>query len=536
MKLFLHASVLMLLLFALVAGVGSAFLTPHGEPPWMALVFAVAMFAVEYWYAPRIIEWLFDIQWDDQGTELPARNREFLGKLCADRGLKMPRVGFISSDTPNAFTYGRAPGNARVVVTTGLLRILDTEETNAVLAHEMGHVEHWDFVVMTVAALAPVLLYQLYRAALRAGDSPENGDNKNKAPFLVEGSYLCYLLSRFLVLMLSRTREYSADRYAARVTGTPNALASALIKIAYGMVRVDGEFQHAMQDAAGDQRSRLSWERSNTGALALMGISNLHAGGALALGRSDGRGASGLMRWDLVNPWARLYELNSTHPLTALRIRSLNEEAEVMHQKPEYPLPEDRRMSWDTFPLEALIWAAPWLAAAALVVVLKIGRPPSSLGPSLLMLTGMAWVCRIWFRYYGTMQPATIEQLLQDVEVSEMRPRAVRLEGKILGFGVPGAFWCPDLVLQEDGSLLYVWYRQSIPFARLIFALSSADRYIGQRVVIEGWFRRGLRPYLEISCLMGEDGKPRRAYSRWVQYGAAAVVAMGGFVWMAVAR
>jgi hypothetical protein len=368
------------------------------------------------------------------------------------------------------------------------------------------------------------------------GDSPENGDNKNKAPFLVEGSYLCYLLSRFLVLMLSRTREYSADRYAARVTGTPNALASALIKIAYGMVRVDGEFQHAMQDAAGDQRSRLSWERSNTGALALMGISNLHAGGALALGRSDGRGASGLMRWDLVNPWARLYELNSTHPLTALRIRSLNEEAEVMHQKPEYPLPEDRRMSWDTFPLEALIWAAPWLAAAALVVVLKIGRPPSSLGPSLLMLTGMAWVCRIWFRYYGTMQPATIEQLLQDVEVSEMRPRAVRLEGKILGFGVPGAFWCPDLVLQEDGSLLYVWYRQSIPFARLIFALSSADRYIGQRVVIEGWFRRGLRPYLEISCLMGEDGKPRRAYSRWVQYGAAAVVAMGGFVWMAVAR
>jgi hypothetical protein len=91
-------------------------------------------------------------------------------------------------------------------------------------------------------------------------------------------------------------------------------------------------------------------------------------------------------------------------------------------------------------------------------------------------------------------------------------------------------------VLHEDGSLLYVWYRQSIPFARLIFALSSADRYIGQRVVIEGWFRRGLRPYLEISCLMGEDGKPRRAYSRWVQYGAAAVVAMGGFVWMAVAR
>jgi len=154
------------------------------------------------------------------------------------------------------------------------------------------------------------------------------------------------------------------------------------------------------------------------------------------------------------------------------------------------------------------------VAAAALVVVLKISGTPATLGPSLAMVTGMAWICRIWFRYYGTMEPATIAQLLQDVEVSEMRPRAVRLEGKILGFGVPGAFWCPDLILHEGGSLLYVWYRQSIPFARLLFALSSAEGYIGQRVAIEGWFRRGLRPYLEISCLTGEDGKPRRAYSR----------------------
>ena len=536
MKLFLHASLLMLLLFALVAGVGSAFLMRHGEPPWMPIAFAGAMFAVEYWYAPRIIEWLFEIQWDDQGTELPVRNREFLRKLCTDRGLKMPRIGFIPSDTPNAFTYGRVPGNARVVVTTGLLRTLNTEETNAVLAHEMGHVEHWDFVVMTVAALAPMVLYQLYQAALRANNSDQSGDNKNKTPFLVEGSYLCYLLSRFLVLMLSRTREYYADRYAARVTRTPNALASALVKIAYGMVRADGEFQHAMQGASADERSRLSREHSNAGALALMGISNLHAGGALALGRADGSGAAGLMRWDLVNPWARLYELNSTHPLTALRIRALNEEAEAMHQIPEYPLPEDRRRRWNTFPFEALLWAAPWVAAAALVVVLKVSGLPATLGPSLMMVTGIAWICRIWFRYCGTMEPATIAQLLQDVEVSEMRPRAVRLEGKILGFGVPGAFWCPDLILHEDGSLLYVWYRQSIPFARLIFALSSAEGYIGQRVAIEGWFRRGLRPYLEISCLTGEDGKPRRAYSRQVQFGVAALVAMGGLVWMAVAR
>src|ERR1035441_4816641 len=94
-----------------------------------------------------------------------------------------------------------------------------------------------------------------------------------------------------------------------------------------------------MQGASGDERSRLSWERSNTEALALMGISNLHAGGALALGRADGSAAAGLMRWDLVNPWARLYELNSTHPLTALRIQALNEEARSCIRYPSIRCP-----------------------------------------------------------------------------------------------------------------------------------------------------------------------------------------------------
>jgi len=541
MKLFLHATAVMLLLFALVAAALNGFLTYRGEPPWMPILFTLVMFGLQFAYGPRIIEWLFDIEWDDEGRELPAGNREFLRKLCTDRGLKMPRIGVIRSDSPNAFTFGHFPGNARVVVTTGLLRILNTEETNAVLAHEMGHVEHWDFVVMTVAALAPMLLYQLYRASLRVNQSGGGDDNQNKAPFVTEISYLCYLLSQFLVLLLSRTREYYADRYAARVTRTPNALASALVKIVYGMAKVDGELRHAMQDASPGDRASLSWQRSNTGATALMSFCSLLGGGALALGGTDARGAAAMMRWDLVNPWARLYELISTHPLTALRIQALNAEAEAMHQRVAYPLPEDRQRQWRTFPVEALLWAMPWLAAGAFVLVPQVRHllwystgillPPST-ARSLVVLTGVSWMCQTWFRYYGTMQPASIAELLQDVEVSQMRPRAVRLEGKILGFGVPGAFWCPDLVLQDASGMVYVWYRQSIPFARLVFAFSSAKQYIGQRVVIEGWFRRGLSPYLEMSCLTGEDGKPRRAYSRRIQYCATALIAAGGLLFM----
>src|ERR1039458_8962696 len=127
--------------------------------------------------------------------------------------------------------------------------------------------------------------------------------------------------------------------------------------------------------------------------------------------------------------------------------------------------------------------------------------------PALLVLTGVTWILSTWLRYYGTFQPATIEKLMEDVEVSEMRPRAVRLEGTIVGFGVPGAFFCADLVLRDSTGMLFVLYKQAIPLARLMFAVTAAANYIGQKVVIEGWFRRGLRPYVEMGYLTGEDGK-----------------------------
>ena len=103
------------------------------------------------------------------------------------------------------------------------------------------------------------------------------------------------------------------------------------------------------------------------GTLALMGISNLHSGTALALGANPADAAA-VMRWDLVNPWARFYELNSTHPLTALRVRELNRESAAMHQTSKYELPQNQSVRWGTFPLDFVVWAAPALCIAALLL------------------------------------------------------------------------------------------------------------------------------------------------------------------------
>jgi heat shock protein HtpX len=528
---FLTRSILIVLaLYGLVFAIGAAYIAHAGAPLWVALAFPVVMVLFQYLIGPQVIEWLMDICWYDQGGGLPQANREFVERLCAERGLKVPRIGIIQSGTPNAFSFGRLRSDARVVVTSGLLDILTPEEANAVLAHEIGHIEHWDFAVMTIAALAPLLLYQFYVYT----------EKISNVRVIAYTAYLCYLLSQYVVLLLNRTREYFADNYAAEVTRAPGALSSALVKIAYGMVRADGEYKKAM--AQGDKEEKSFWRRERRlgGAVALMGISNLHSGSALALGKANPTEAAAVMRWDLVNPWAKVYELNSTHPLTALRVRQLNRQSEAMHQATQYPLPAGGRVLPAGFPFEFIVWAAPAIGIAGLWLIFLFPDALNFLGialpwnakPLLLIFSGIAWMVRVAYRYRGTFKDATVGSLIEDVEVSQMRPRSVRLRGKILGRGEPGAFWSPDLVLRDPTGIIFLLYRQSIPLARFFFAMTAAENYIDQEVVVEGWFRRGLTPYVEMSKLTGSDNISHRSFSRWVQLVLAAIAVVIGWFWL----
>ena len=134
---FLGRSLLILLaLYGLVFAIGDLYLAHAQAPFWSAIVFVVVVIGIQYLIAPWLIHLVLAIDFTE---ELPAINREFVEQLCAERGLKVPRIGIIRSGTPNAFSFGHVPGNSRVVVTTGLLEVLSPEETNAVLAHEIGH-------------------------------------------------------------------------------------------------------------------------------------------------------------------------------------------------------------------------------------------------------------------------------------------------------------------------------------------------------------------------------------------------------------
>jgi hypothetical protein len=203
-------------------------------------------------------------------------------------------------------------------------------------------------------------------------------------------------------------------------------------------------------------------------------------------------------------------------------------------------LPTDQRIQWGSFPIEFVVWALPLVSIATLVSEWWLGRWPAYFGialpvetkPILLIASGVGWLLRVAYRYRGQAQDALVLSLLEDTEVSQMRPRAVRLKGEIVGRGVPGVFWSPDLVLRDSTGIIFMLYRQTIPFARFLFAVTSADSYVGQTFEIEGWFRRGLTPYVEMSRLTAEDGSVHRAYSRWVQCALAIVAIAVGWWWL----
>lgn len=151
--------------------------------------------------------------------------------------LQEPKLGYIDDRNPNAFTYGSGRFNARIVLTEGCFEFLDDEETASVVAHELVHITSRDFIIMTIANTIVQVLYLVAVNAWRVAST--TGSAKNRAASALYAvaalAYVFWFFGEYAVLYLSRVREYAADRFGAEYTH-PDALSSALVKIAYGIV------------------------------------------------------------------------------------------------------------------------------------------------------------------------------------------------------------------------------------------------------------------------------------------------------------
>jgi heat shock protein HtpX len=161
-------------------------------------------------------------------------------RLCIQADLPKPKVAIADHPMPNAFAMGRSQKSAVVCVTTGLMQALEPHELEAVLAHELTHVKNRDVLIMTIASFFATVASMITQIGFFFGGGFGGDDDDGAPAFIVVllVSFVVYIVSFFLMLALSRYREYSADRGSALITGRPSALASALMRISGAMQRV----------------------------------------------------------------------------------------------------------------------------------------------------------------------------------------------------------------------------------------------------------------------------------------------------------
>jgi heat shock protein HtpX len=159
--------------------------------------------------------------------------------LARQAGLPMPRVYLMDNPQPNAFATGRNPEHAAVAATTGLLRMLSREEIAGVIAHELAHIKNHDTLTMTITATIAGAISMLAQFGMFFG----GGHRDNNSGLGVIGTLAMMILAPIAAMLvqmaISRTREYAADDLGARISGRPDALASALIKISHAAQQIE---------------------------------------------------------------------------------------------------------------------------------------------------------------------------------------------------------------------------------------------------------------------------------------------------------
>lgn len=224
---------LMAMFLVMVIAIGYATAWYIGNPfiLYAAVGFALIMNVGSYWWSDKMV-----LRMTKAKEATMTENRELINlveNLAITAGLPMPKVYIVNDPAPNAFATGRNPEHAVVAATTGLLAILDRNEIEGVMAHELAHVGNRDMLVMTVAVVLAGFIAMLADFLMRS--MLWGGDNRDRHPaFLIvaiAGIILAPLAAKMMQMAVSRKREYLADATGALLTRYPEGLASALEKI-----------------------------------------------------------------------------------------------------------------------------------------------------------------------------------------------------------------------------------------------------------------------------------------------------------------
>jgi len=282
----------------------------------MLLPFLVVIFNIVQWLiAPYLIDAMYRVK-EVKASEDPALH-EIVDRLSKKSRIKKPKLMKAKMPIPNAFAYGSPLTGSRVAVTTGLLETLETEEVEAVIGHELGHLKHRDVQVMMFVSILPAIFYFIgYSMLLSSMFSRRDTRDSGGAAVIGLISIFIYWILTLFTLYLSRIREYFADRHSASIVEDgPRKLSEGLAKI----INSTNKVKRSRRDASGFNSFKALFisdpDRSELDSAALS---------HLGRGMGDRKLVEAVLRRK-VTSFDRIMEVFSTHPNIVKRLRALQE-------------------------------------------------------------------------------------------------------------------------------------------------------------------------------------------------------------------
>ncbi|MCC5621880.1 ATP-binding protein [Nostoc sp. CHAB 5715] len=316
----------------------------YRDPTKLLLIVLVILIGVSPWLLDLLLANLYG-QREFSKDVLNAHSREavrVLQRCCQQRHWPLPKLRILPMAAPIILTYGSLPRNARIVVSQGLLEQLADDEIAIIYATQLGHITHWDFAVMSLLLLVTLPIHKLYQQVSNWGDKISGKIWRSPVTILASIVYGVWCLLTGTALWLSRLRLYYSDRVASEITGNPNALIRALLKIAIGIA------------ADIQKQEQTSWQLESLNLLTPVSYQQSLSLGTIASNLSF----ESFLKWDTANPYRRWFTINNSHPLMGDRIERLCQIARHWHLDTELHFAsEPSKVKRQSF----LLQIAPWL-------------------------------------------------------------------------------------------------------------------------------------------------------------------------------